>query len=384
MESAEDINFQDSFNEKNKIERKKNSNYYKYRNKIFDHPDKNPKELYDNDYNENKNYFRKKFKNDKIKNKNINRTLNDIYDTINSINKINKKIYKIFYKRGNTKENTNESKNIKNNSIKSQIINEYRNKSNKIQNKKSLQRAYYSCDNIFQKNNYSLNKKDEHEETSKNDLNEFSNKLDDKSILYISSYITEELNKNKINNKLNFDYKDIHLKERLNNYKKKLKRNQTSDNIFDLNHFRNSKNIKDIIILEEYKQNEFQKLENIKGLKNKYKDNISKKEKDDSFEFNKIYKNHKNIKKKPFCFNDNININKKQKYNSNNSSTSKMNKTNYFFNKIFSINDDKVNQDTKNHKDSKNQNIYNKNYNTSIINKLNFNYQIYKNILNNN
>ena len=377
MESAEDISFQDSFNEKNKVERKKNSDYYKYRNKIFENPNKNPKELYDNDYNDNKNYFRKKFKNDKIKNKNINRTLSDIYETINSINKINKKIYKIFYKRKNTKENINESTNSKNISIKSQIINEYKNKNkpNKIEKKKNLQRAHYSCDNIFQKNNYSLNKKDEPVETSKNNLNENSNKLDDKSILYISSYITEELNKNKINNKLNFDYKDIHLKERLNKYKKKLKRNQTSDNILDLNYFGNSQNIKDIIILEEYKQKEFKKLEKIKDLKDKYKDNISTKEKEDYFEFNKIYNNQKSLKKKPFCFNDNININKKQKYSS---ATSKTKDTNFIFNKIFSINSDKDN------KDSKNKNIYNKNYNTSIINKLNFNYQIYKNILNNN
>jgi hypothetical protein len=149
--------------------------------------------------------------NEKIRNPNINRTLNDIYDTINSINTINKKIYKIFYKRKNTKEiskNSNASGNIKTISIQKKIINEYKNKpnkSNKTKHKKTLKRSNFSYDNIMTRNvNFSLIN-DKASNPNKPMKNEDTNKIDDRSILYISSYISEELDKNKINNLLKFN-----------------------------------------------------------------------------------------------------------------------------------------------------------------------------------
>ena len=224
------------------------------------------------------------------------------------------------------------------------------------------------------KNNISsLLNQNEVEKKDNPNSRDLQNKIDDKSILYISSFISEELKKNRINNKLNYDYNDIHLRDKLIRYKSKLKRNQTSENIFDLNYFQNSKNIKDIIILEKYKQNEFQKLESIKSLKRKYFNNIQKEKNDSKF----IINNNNSTKNKPFCFNDDLGIIKKnQQYN--NAANSKTYNTNYYINKIFSV--DKENQNNRN----SNQDIYNKNNNkTNINNKLNFNYEKYKNILHN-
>jgi hypothetical protein len=323
--------------------------------------------------------------NEKIRNPNINRTLNDIYDTINSINTINKKIYKIFYKRKNTKEiskNSNASGNIKTISIQKKIINEYKNKpnkSNKTKHKKTLKRSNFSYDNIMTRNvNFSLIN-DKASNPNKPMKNEDTNKIDDRSILYISSYISEELDKNKINNKLNYDYNDFHLRDKLNNVKngKKLKRNQTYNNIFALNHFRNSKNFKDIVTLEKYKQNEIEKLENIEHFKQNYQiDDISNEKKElNKYNINLDY-DKKTTNKKPFFLNDII---KKSSYTcKNNNNSFKTTNINSYFSKIFSIkNKNKENEAEK-------QNIYNRNYNTNIMNKLNFNYQIYKNILNNN
>ena len=369
MDDNDDINFQKLFNKRNKERKgneenqyKKIQNLYKYRREI-------------KDINHQENCFRKNYINKKIKNPNINRTLNDIYDTINSINKINKKIYKIFYKRKNTKSNINTSETIKENSIKNKIFNEYKNNSNKQKQKqkKTSSRSNYSYDNIISRNDYFSLINNKKEKAIKNKKKECPKKIDDRSIIYISSYISEELNKNKINNKLNYDYNDIHLKERLNKYKNKLKRSQTCDNIFDLNHFRNSKNIKDIIVLEKYKQNEFQKLENIKNLKRNYISNIDNEKKNSSTIKN--ISNHKLIKYRPFCFNDNIDkIKTNQKYNH---VTIKNNNTNYFINKIFAINEQNENNKIRN------QNNENKDYNKNLINQLNYNYDIYKNILHN-
>ena len=367
MDDNDDINFQKSINE----ERKKKKEY-KY--KKINLSKKNRNEVSKDNTRDNTNSFRKKYMNDKIRNPNINRTLNDIYDTINSINDINKKIYKIFYKRKNTKENNNASENIKTIPVQKKIINEYKNKSNKFnkdKHKKNLKRSNYSYDNIMTRNvNFSLIN-DRADKSNKPTENENQNKIDDKSILYISSFLSEELNKNKINNKLNYDYNDIHLKERLNKYRNKLKRNQTSDNILDLNYFRNSKNIKDIILLEKYKQNEYQKLENIKNLKKQYLKDITK-EKKDSRQAKNI-NNPEVIRNKPLCFNDDINKNNKyQKYKL---FSIKKNSTSYFINENLSFNEEKKN-DTWNQ--NNNDNI------TNIINKLNYNYEIYKNILHNN
>ena len=161
--------------------------------------------------------------------------------------------------------------------------------------------------------------------------------------------------------------------EKLNKYKNKLiRRNKTYGNILDLNYFRNSKNIKDIILLEKDKQKEFKKLENIKKIKNQ------------KFIFNnRIYNsirfrtpNHNNnnknaIRNKPFCFNDDITISKD---NSNYSyNIVKNNNSNYYINKFFQIN-----YENDKHK----YNTDYRNYRANITNKLNFNYKIYKNILN--
>ena len=382
MESREKNIFKKIFNKETKIMRKKNNkeeskldnnNKYLIKNNI----------LKGNQYIERNISFRKEYKNDKIRNKNINRTLNDIYSTINSINKINKKIYKIFSKKTTKENNKNSEKNkatkcINNyfygkNSIKNKLFNEIQNKSNNEKRKKNLIRNHYSCDNIFKNKINSIKAKKE----TKN-INEIK-KLDDNSILYISSFITEELNRNKINNKLNYDYNDIHLRDKLNDYKndKKLKKNLTYDNIFALNHFRNSKNFKDIVMLEKIKQNEFQKLENINHLKNNYQRDEFSYEKNEFNEFNINLNNNKQIsKKKPFCFNELIN--KSYNTSKNNNEYYKSKYINSFFHKIFSIKNENDSEETVG------ENIYTKNYNTNIINKLNVNYQIYKNILNNN
>ena len=118
-------------------------------------------------------------------------------------------------------------------------------------------------------------------------------------------------------------------------------------------------------------------MENIKNLKNNYLRNISSENKN-RFEVNNQNDNKKYIKKRPFCFNDNINIVEISKKRKNSfSKNNNKNNVNNYFNKYFSINDENENNE------SKNQNIFNQNYNTSIINKLNFNYQIYINILSN-
>ena len=376
MQNKDDNNSKRPFKEENIIKKKNNnkSTYIRINKSIK--ITKNTNKSISNNEGENKNCFRKRYNNDKIKNKNINRTLSDIYETINSINKINKKIYKIFNKRKNSKENII-IKNAKKIPVRNKIFNEFKNKSNKTKNKKELKRAYYSCDNIKEK---IIHSKLTNDKINKQKSDHLPNKIDDQSIIYISSYITEELNKNEIYNKLNYDYNDFHLSDKLNNFQKKLKTsqsNQTSDSVINFNHFKNSKNIKDIILLEKYKQKEFQKLENIKNLKNNYLRNISSENKN-RFEVNNQNDNKKYIKKRPFCFNDNINIveiSKKRK-NSFSKNYNKDNVNNYF-NKYFSINDENENNE------SKNQNIFNQNYNTSIINKLNFNYQIYRNILSN-
>ena len=138
-----------------------------------------------------------------------------------------------------------------------------------------------------------------------------------------------------------------------------------------MNYFRNSKNIKDIILLEKYKQNEYQKLENIKNLKKQYLKDINKEKKD--YRQFKNENNPKIIKNKPLCFNDDINKNNKyQKYKL---FSIKKNSTSYYINENLSFNEEKKN-DTWNQ--NNNDNI------TNIINKLNYNYEIYKNILHNN
>jgi hypothetical protein len=153
MDDIDDINFQKAINE----EKKKNKEC-KY--KQIQLSKKFENEITKNNNRDNTNYFRKKYMNEKIRNPNINRTLNDIYDTINSINDINKKIYKIFYRRKNTKENNNTSENIKTIPVQKKIINEYKNKSNKFnkeKHKKNLKRSNYSYDNIMTRNvNFSL------------------------------------------------------------------------------------------------------------------------------------------------------------------------------------------------------------------------------------
>jgi len=292
MESGEEDILKKKFNKESKIVRMKNKNEESITN-YNDIYYTNDTILKGNKYTEKNISFRKEYKNNKIRNKNINRTLSDIYSTINSINKINNKIYKIFNKRKNTNENNksnydnNDTKVINNyfygkNSMKNKIFNEIKNKSNKEKSKKNLIRTHYSSDNIFKKRINSLMTKKQSEKKEEN------KQLDDNSILYISSYITEELNKNQINNKLNYDYNDFHLRDKLNNVKndKKLKRNQTYNNIFALNHFRNSKNFKDIVKLEEYKQNEIEKLENIKHFKKNYQINELSNEKKELNKYN--------------------------------------------------------------------------------------------------
>ena len=371
MENNDYNILQDSFNEQALI--KKNNKVSKF--KKIHKSNKNRSMIMEQNYKEDKsnNFFRKNYMNDKIRNPKINRTLNDIYETINSINTINKKIYKIFYKRKNTKENTNNSSNnSKNICVKNRIINEYKQKHNKPKVPKKLKRAHYSYDNIMSRNDYPLFMNSVLNDDKNHKFNKYPDKIDDRSILYVSSYISEELNKNKLNNKLNYDYNDLHLRDKLNKYKNKLKRNQTCDNILDINYFRNSKNIKDIIMLEKCKQNEFQKLENIKTLKKKYfnKSYIEKQEsKSNNF-------NNKTTKNKPFCFNDNIEKIKNDK-NKNNYIAIKNDNVKKYFNKIFSINKEKENN-RNNYQD-----IFSKNYNTDINKNLNFNYEIYRNIIHN-
>ena len=366
MENSDVINFKNLVNnELKEVEKKLPIKHVKIYKSC-----KNKEETKESKYKNDKNSFRKKYRNEKIKNPTINRTLNDIYNTIKSINKINQKICTIVYKRQNTNDYNDTSENIQNKFIENKKFNEYSNinNSNIKGDKKVLIRAHYSYDNIITRNDdFSLlNNKDD--KNNKIKFNNFQNKTENNKFLYISSNAPKELNCiNKINNKLNYDYNDINLTERLNKYKNKLKRNKTYGNILDLNYFRNSKNIKEIIMLEKFKQNELKKLENIK----KQKLNFMSNRKNRAFKL----KNQNNItnkqviKNKPFCFNDNFD---KINEDSNNSKT---NYSNNYFNKFFKI----VSEDEeyKNMSDDKN-------YNTNLTNKLNFNYEIYKNILNNN
>ena len=371
MENNNDINFKKSFNEKLKEEKiNKPFNYVRiYKSSKIKGKTKENK--YD------KNSFRKKYKNDKIKDPVINRTLNDIYNTIKSINKINEKISTIFYKRKNTNENNNTSEIIQNKFIENKKLNEFSKINNSyIKNdKKNLIRQNYSYDNIITRNSdFSiLNNKDNSNSQIK--TYHLNNKTESNQFFYISQYAPKLFNNiNEINNKLNYDYNDSHLAEKLNKYKNKLiRRNKTYGNILDLNYFRNSKNIKDIILLEKDKQKEFKKLENIKKIKNQ------------KFIFNnRIYNsirfrtpNHNNnnnknaIRNKPFCFNDDITISKDNSNYSHN--IVKNNNSNYYINKFFQIN-----YENDKHK----YNTDYRNYRANITNKLNFNYKIYKNILN--
>ena len=383
MEKRDENIFKKIFNKETKIMRKKNN---KEESKINNSNTKyligNTK-FKGNKYIERNISFRKEYKNDKIRNKNINRTLSDIYSTINSINKINKKIYKIFSKKSKKENIINSIKNKETkcindyfygkHSLKNKLFNEIQNKSNKNKSKKIIIRNHFSSDSIFRNKINSLKAKKDAKKVAEN------KELDDKSILYISSYITEELNRNKIYNKLNYDYNDIHLRDKLNDYKndKKLKKNLTYDNIFALNHFRNSKNFKDIVMLEKIKQNEFQKLENINNLKNNYHGDEFSYEKKEFKEFNIDLNENKTISNnKPFCFHEIIN--KSYNTSKNKDEYYKSKNINSFFHKIFSIKNENDSEETVG------QNIFTRNYNTNIINKLNFNYQIYKNILNNN
>jgi hypothetical protein len=133
MQNKDDNNSKRPFKEENIIKKKNNnkSTYIRINKSIK--ITKNTNKSISNNEGENKNCFRKRFNNDKIKNKNINRTLSDIYETINSINKINKKIYKIFNKRKNSKENII-IKNAKKIPVRNKIFNEFKNKSNKTKN----------------------------------------------------------------------------------------------------------------------------------------------------------------------------------------------------------------------------------------------------------
>ena len=311
---------------------------------------------------ENINYFRKKYINNKIRNPSINKTLNDIYCTIKSIHKINNKIYKIFNKKKNSKTANTTNENIKNISIKSKIINDHKNKSN---NKtKGLKRAKYSYDNmILKRDTFSL--KNDDKISNKQKLNDYSRHIEDKSILYLSSFISEEINKTKINNKLNYEYNNIYLRDKIFNQKNKLKRNKTYENILNIYNYRNSKNIKDIIALEKSKQTEFKKLEKIKILKQKYFNNDSSIKKD----FFEINNNKNNWQNKPCYFNDNIDIYK------NNNIYNNLKNSNYlnYFNKIIS-NNNTISE-------HKTQQEYIDDSDSSLINKLNYNYQAYKNIL---
>ena len=366
MENEKDNNNPDDLiitriNKKRKDEPKKKIYTKLTKYKIINNSQKS--EIISKESKENINYFRKKYINNKIRNPSINKTLNDIYCTIKSIHKINNKIYKIFNKKTNSKTANTTNENIKNMSIKSKIINVHKNKSN---NKtKGLKRAKYSYDNmmILKRDTFSL--KNDDKNSNKQKLNDYSRHIEDKSILYLSSFISEEINKTKINNKLNYEYNNIYLRDKIFNQKNKLKRNQTYENILNIYNYRNSKNIKDIIALEKSKQTEFKKLEKIKMLKQKYFNNDSALKKD----FIEINDNKNNWHNKPRYFNDNINIYK------NNNIYNNLKNSNYlnYFNKIIS-NNNAISE-------HKTQQEYIDDSDSSLINKLNYNYQAYKNIL---
>jgi len=54
---------------------------------------------------------------------------------------------------------------------------------------------------ILKRDTFSL--KNDDKNSNKQKLNDYSRHIEDKSILYLSSFISEEINKTKINNKLN-------------------------------------------------------------------------------------------------------------------------------------------------------------------------------------
>ena len=302
----------------------------------------------------------------RIKNSNVNNTLNDIYKTINKINKLNSKIKNILShnsKNDNDIENTKEDYVKKNNySAQNTINNNYKinfnfknpNFFNRIKklsnnniniNNKTPYNNYFTEDN----NNF-LNVKKISGKISKESINKLriipnqridflkgkenakeNNYLSDyESSMTQSSFLSDY--KESIENSINLNYNkplNRHIYNKTNDSSLALKLlNKEQNNLkiilnkIEKSHLKSKnfinsknpkryKNIKDILLLEKYKQIELQRLENINNVKRTF-ENLNLNE-DDSFK-NKI----KNLKYNYINTGENYyNLNTKNNYNMN-------------------------------------------------------------------
>ena len=369
-------------------------NAYNISNNFQNKKDKKENNKQNENFYNTISYGAQKLKNvNKIKNHKINNTLNNIYDSINKINSLNTKIKKILsYKKFNTidyqrdtepkeKNKINiymlyqENKNNNNSKYRNSIKNfNYFNRGNQTYNnlktsKKLINMDYnnmnfnaenftylnynkkpkYGCYKsiLFPENEKIYKKLQNKEEINKDDTE--SNYLSDyESIINQSSHL--------LNESYNFD----------NNVKNSNKNetfsNRNTDNYLIENKKRQN-NLKDIILLEKYKQIELEKLENINIMK--YNNFFNDEEKDIFEQKINRAKRHNSCnnsnRKKRNNFNDNtfkkyFQINENFYSRSSNNDKLFLNKNNDL------VKDIKVYQSTKNI--FQNQNI---NFNSEII-----------------
>ena len=395
-------------------------------------------------------YYTDRNKSDnKIKKQNVNNTLNDIYDTINNINKLNIKIQTILLNspRRIKSISTNRERRPKFYNYlgeKNTIIRQSKNYSNpKII--KDLRRNKFSDNNIFINRNNDISNGQltsktnniNHDKNNKLYLNEYnssifikpeyntiSNKRNNKkdyfykyknNLLkkkelekdndnnYLSDYesvLLQTSNLSNFSNEQNFDdikfnmednirFDNIkNMKLKLNNInKRKFKKiseeekelscmakqiESSTENEIKSSLTKRAQNMKDIILLEKYKQIEFEKLHEINDIKNNniynfnynnnynYKlDNYEKIEnKNKTNEDNCIFYNQNNYldynKKSPITYNfsyDNLKI--KKNINNLNNNNGLKNDTNYYYNNYFKVNNENkiINKDNNIYKD---------------------------------
>ena len=261
----------------------------------------------------------------KIKNPNVNNTLNDIYNTINTINQLNGKIKNILYnnpKKYNTisvqsEINSNQENNLPKkinksiNGTENKLMFKYNNTiSNNINTEKiiDLKDTKYNTSSLFRNpvNSYKtipnqkpyinniINKKRE-EEKEKNEDNYLSDYDSYEYLSYVSNEnninnIDKKINKNNAHNKCQEEQieknerpiKSIKLRN-INNQKlklfnkeqntlkliiKQLEENKRNRKKINSKEKKRAQNMRDIILLEKYKQIELKKLENINDIKN--------------------------------------------------------------------------------------------------------------------
>ena len=346
-----------------------------------------------NSYINKANYYTTNNSMNKFKDPNINNTLNDIYKTINKINNINSKIKNILSHNSNYntidknkedyvyKKNNYSAQNTINNDSKVKLnfknpdffnrIKKLNNNSIKINNKIANNNYYTENNNNFFRNvkKYS----DKIPKQPKKLFGTVQNKKDDfikekeKENNYLSDYESSYLSdfQESIENNIDINYNQENYKSLVNPVFKKIntdqnlkllnkeqnnlkyilnkieKANQKTKNFINSKNPKRYKNIKDILLLEKYKQIEYKNLQNINNIKKSHR-NIN----DDYLSENKI----QNLKYK--------NINRGENYYNLNTNN------NYDINKYF-----KLNEENEINKREYSTNIYNINENNNLINR---------------